>query len=80
MQTNEILQIENFTYLSIRLEIFGWIYIEREGDRQNLVLNDLQVLICLKTQTTNQPSLVPLYERLNSSTTEALLQDFIGIK
>ena len=50
MQTNEILLIENFTYLSIRFEIFGWIYIER----QNLALNDVQGLICYKTQPTNQ--------------------------
>ena len=25
VQTNEILQIENSTYLNIRFEIFGWI-------------------------------------------------------
>ena len=38
VQTNEILLIENITYLSIRLEIFGWIYIyiyrERERERE----------------------------------------------
>ena len=27
VQTNEILLIENFTYLNIRFEIFGWICI-----------------------------------------------------
>ena len=32
VQTNEILVIENFTYLSIRLEIFGWIYIYIETE------------------------------------------------
>ena len=30
VQTNEILLIENFTYLSIRLEIFAWMYIKTE--------------------------------------------------
>ena len=29
MQTNEILLIENFTYQSIRFEIFGWICTDR---------------------------------------------------
>ena len=54
VQTDEILLTENFTYLSIRFEIFGWIcmYIYR----QNLGLNDLQGLRCHKTQTTNQQS------------------------
>ena len=69
MQTNEILLIENFTYLSIRLQIFGYIYIyiyrerERQTDRRNLALNDLQALICNKTQPTNQPTIafVPVF-------------------
>ena len=60
MQPNEILLIENFTYLSIRLEIFGWMYIyiyrERERERENLALNNLRGLIRHKTQTTKQPT------------------------
>ena len=77
VQTNEIFLTEIFTYLSIRLEIFGWIciyiYIERESvcvrererdrqtDRQNLALNNLQGLICHKTQATNQQSHVSCF-------------------
>ena len=54
MQTNEILLIEYSTYFNIRYEIFGWIctYIYR----QNLALNDLQMLIYHKMQPTNQPT------------------------
>ena len=58
--TNEILLIENFTYISIRLEIFGWTYIYIY--RQNLALNNLQGLICHKTQTTNQTTKIRLRE------------------
>ena len=55
VQTDEILLIEKITYLNIRFGIFGWIYICIHG--QNLALNDLQMMMCHKTQTTNQPTL-----------------------
>ena len=55
MKKNEILFIENFIYLSIRLETFGWIYIYIYIIDLNLALDNLQGLICNKTQPTNQP-------------------------
>ena len=62
--------MENFTYIGIRLEMFGWtcIYIQRERerereretdrqtDRQTLALNNLQGFNCHKIQPTNQPT------------------------
>ena len=50
VQINEILLIENFTYLSIRLEMFGWIYTIYIYIDRNLAFNNLRGLICDKTQ------------------------------
>ena len=51
--------INNVTYKTIYLQIiyihiYIYIYREREREREDLALNNLQWLICHKTQPTNQ--------------------------